>query len=56
MAVSNVGALHEAPVQRIYGLCSNSGQIRNITCGFAHYLQRFIFFSAGRFRDLSEAK
>ena len=24
-------------MQCIYGFCSNSGRIRNISCGFAHY-------------------
>lgn len=36
-------------MQRIYVFRSNSGRIRNFFFGFAHYLQKYILFSAGRF-------
>jgi len=47
--VSIVGALHEAPAQRASDFCNNSGRIRRKYCEFAHYLQKIMFFSAGRF-------
>jgi hypothetical protein len=39
----------EAPAQRASDFCNNSRRIRRKYCEFAHYLQRIMFFSAGRF-------